>query len=87
MAGLRDRTLAFEPCNESHAITETVFAVVGLDQFTADDRNSVRAAHSKWEALLPRLQEEGVVNIAFAGPGADMPPPPHIAAGRRGWQA
>ena len=68
--------MAFEPCNENHAISEAVFGVVGVNPFTADDRSSVRAAHANWEALLPRLQEEGVVNIAFAGPGADMPPPP-----------
>ena len=68
--------MAFEPFNESHAITEAVFAVVGLRQFTSDDRSSVKAAHSKWEALLPRLQEEGVLNIAFAAPGADMLTPP-----------
>lgn len=69
--------MAFEPCNDNHAITEVVFAVVGLVQFTSDDRSSVRGAHSRWEALLPRLQEQGVFNIAFAGPGgADMPPPP-----------
>lgn len=68
--------MAFEPSNEHHAITEAVFAVVGLDPFTADDRSSVKAAHSRWDVLLPRLQEEGVVNIAFSGPEADMPPPP-----------
>lgn len=68
--------MPFEPCNENHSITEVVFAVVGVDQFTADDRSRVKAARSKWEGLLPRLQEEGVVNIAFAGPGAELPPPP-----------
>ena len=73
---LGDGTLAFEPCNEDHAIMEAVFAVVGLGQFTYDDRSSVKAAHSKWEALLPRLQEGGVLNIAVAAPGADVPPPP-----------
>ncbi len=68
--------MAFEPCNETHAITEVVLAVVGRDGFTYDDRSSVRAAHSKWQALLPGLQEEGAFNIAVAAPGADLPPPP-----------
>ena len=68
--------MAFEPFNESHAITEAVFAVLGLKQFTSDDRSSVKAAHPKWEAFLPRLEEEGVRNIAVAAPGADVPTPP-----------
>ena len=68
--------MAFEPCNEDHAITEAVFAVVSSGQFTSDDRSSVKAAHPKWDALLPRLQEGGVLNIAVAAPDADMPPPP-----------
>ena len=68
--------MAFEPCNENHAIAEVVFGVVGLSEFTNDDRSSVKAAHSKWQPLLPRLQEEGVLNIAVAAPGADLPPPP-----------
>ena len=50
--------------------------MVGLGKFTSDDRSSVKAAHSKWEALLPSLQEEGILNIAVAAPGADLPPPP-----------
>ena len=69
-------TLAFEPCNENHAIVEAVFAVVGLQGFTPDDRSSVKAAHSKWQGLLPSLQEEGVLNIAVAAPDAALPPPP-----------
>ena len=68
--------MAFEPFNENHAITEAVFAVVGLGQFTSDDRSSVKAAHREWEALLPRLEEGGVLNIAVAAPGADVPTPP-----------
>ena len=68
--------MAFEPCNENHAITEAVFAVVGLQGFTPDDRDSAKAAHSKWQGLLPSLQEEGVLNIAVAAPGAALPPPP-----------
>ena len=62
--------MAFEPCNDNHAITEVVFAIVGLGGFTYDDRSRVKAAHSKWEALLPSLQEEGALNIAVAAPGA-----------------
>ena len=69
-------TLAFEPCNENHAITEVVFAVVGLQGFTPDDRSSIKAAHSKWQGLLPSLQEGGVLNIAVAPPDAALPPPP-----------
>lgn len=46
--------MASLPCNEDHAITEAVFAVVGLGQFTPDDRSSVKAAHPKWEALRVR---------------------------------
>ena len=65
--------MAFEPCNENHAITEVVFGVVGLGGFTYDDRSSVKASHSKWKELLPGLQEEGVLNIAVAGL-----PPPHM---------
>ena len=68
--------MAFEPCNENHAITEVVFGVVGLQGFTSDDRSSVKAAHSKWRGLLPSLQEEGVLNIAVATPDAALPPPP-----------
>ena len=77
VAAAETATLAFEPCNENHAITEAVFAVVGLQGFTPDDRSSVKAAHSKkWQALLPSLQEEGVLNIAVAAPDAALPPPP-----------
>ena len=76
MAAVETATLAFEPCNENHAITEVVFAVVGLQGFTPDDRRSIKAAHSKWQALLPSLQEEGVLNIAVAAPDAALPPPP-----------
>lgn len=68
--------MAFEPCNENHAITEAVFAVVGLQGFTPDDRDSIKAAHAKWQGLLPSLQEEGMLNIAVAAPGAALPPPP-----------
>ena len=67
--------LAFEPCNENHAVTEVVFAVVGLQGFTTDDRSSVKAAHPKWQGLLPSLQEEGVF-IAVAAPDAALPPRP-----------
>ena len=74
--GTEAAILAFEPCNENDAITEVVFAVVGLQGFTPDDRNSVKTAHSKWQALLPSLQEEGVLNIAVAAPDATLPPPP-----------
>ena len=66
--------MSFEPCNENHAITEVVFAVVGLSGFTYDDRSRVKAAHPEWKALLPG-QEEPVFNIAVAAPGADQPPP------------
>lgn len=48
-AAQRIGDVAFEPCNENHAITEVVFAVVGLQGFTPDDRSSVKAAHSKWQ--------------------------------------
>ena len=68
--------MAFEPCNENNAITEVVFAVVGLQDFTPDDRSSVKAAYSKWKPLLPSLQEGRVLNIAVASPDVALPPPP-----------
>ena len=54
---------------------EVVFAVIGLQGFTPDDRSSVKAAHSKWQGLLPSLQEDGVF-IAVAEPDAALPTPP-----------
>ena len=75
-AAQRIGDVAFEPCNENHAITEVVFAVVGLQGFTPDDRSSVKAAHSKWQGLLPSLGEGGVLNISVGAPDAALPPPP-----------
>ena len=71
--------VAFEPCNENHAITEVVFAVVGLQGFTPDDRSNVKAAHSKWKPLLPSLQEEAF--IAVAAPDVALPQPPFAQLG------
>lgn len=73
--------MPFRPVNERHAITEVAFAVSVSRTVDWDDRNRLRAAHSRWSALLPKIKDDPGLAVTMlradsTQPPPQMPPPP-----------